>query len=141
MPAPERVRLVHRFRSDPATVFAALSEHESLGPAFGAKITRLRDGDTDRNGVGSARTLKVGPAPSFVETVTTFEAPTLIEYEITEGSPLTGHWGRQEFSPTGDGGTRLEYTIGFDSKIPGLAAIVAAVLSRLLRRGLPTLVD
>ncbi|NLV56336.1 MAG: SRPBCC family protein [Acidimicrobiales bacterium] len=141
MPATERVRIVHRFRSDPATVFAALGEHENLGAAFGAKITRLRDGDTHRNGVGSARTLKVGPLPGFVETVTTYEEPTLIEYEITEGSPLVGHWGRQEFSPTGDGGTRLEYTIGFDAKVPGLAAIVAAGLKRNIRRGLPSIVE
>lgn len=141
MPAAERVRVVHLFTSDPATVFAALSEHENLGAAFGARITRLRDGDTDRNGVGSARTLKVGPLPSFVETVTTFEPDRLIEYEITEGSPLQGHWGRQEFSPNAGGGTRLEYTIGFDAKVPGMAAVVAAGLRRSLAKGLPTIVD
>ena len=140
MGAPVRVHVTHTFTSDPATVFEALSEHENLGRIFGAKITRLRDGETSRNGVGSARELKIGPTPAFVETVTAAEPNSLIEYKITKGSPLKNHHGIQKLTPTPDGGTKLDYTIAFDSKIPGLAGPVAKSITKTITAGLPKLV-
>src|SRR5689334_15360352 len=125
MASPERVRVTHTFKSDPQTLFEKLAEPENLVPVCGAKITRVQDGTTSRNGAGSVRRLKIGPLPSFEETTTTAEPYSLIEYKITKGSPLKGHWGRQELKPTADGGTELTYTIGFDSKIPGMAGTVA----------------
>jgi hypothetical protein len=141
MPAPAtpRVHVTHTFRSAPADVFAALGEHENLGPLFGANITRLRDGATSRNGVGSARTLKIGPLPGFVETVTVSEPDERIEYEITQGSPLRNHRGVQVLTPTAEGGTHLDYTIYFDAPVPGAAAAVAKVLTQKISAGLPKL--
>jgi uncharacterized protein YndB with AHSA1/START domain len=141
MTAPERVRVTHVFKSDPQTVFEKLAEHENLGPVFGAKITRVSDGTTSRNGAGSVRRLKIGPLPAFEETTTKAEPYSLIEYRITKGGPLKGHWGRQELSPTADGGTQLLYTIGFDTKIPGTAGIVAKQLQAGIEKGLPHLTD
>ena len=141
MATPQRVHVTHEFKSDPQTVFDKLAEHENLGPVFGANITRVSDGTTSRNGAGSVRRLKLGPLPAFEETTTTAQPNTLIEYKITKGSPLKGHWGRQELTPTPSGGTRLEYTIGFDSAIPGLAALVGKVLASAITRGLPKLTD
>lgn len=141
MPTPERVRVTHTYKSDPQSVFEKLAEHENLGPVFGATITRVSDGTTSRNGAGSVRRLKIGPLPSFEETTTTAEPYSLIEYKITKGSPLKGHWGRQELSPTADRGTQLVYTIGFDTKIPGMAGIVAKQLQAGLAKGLPRLTD
>lgn len=135
-----RVHVTHTFRSPPANVFAALGEHEDLGPLFGASITRLRDGDTSRNGVGSVRSLRIGPAPAFEETVTVSEPDERIEYRITRGGPLRGHHGVQVLTPTEDGGTRLDYTIAFDAPVPGLAAVVAKVLTARITAGLPGLV-
>lgn len=142
MPAPVRVRVTHTFTSDPQTVFDALSEHENLGRVFApAKVSRLSDGPTSRNGAGSSRTVKVRPLLSLVETTTVSEPPTLIEYKITKGSgPVTGHHGIQRLTATGTGGTRLDYSIAFDSKIPGLAQLVALGLTQSLKRGLPKLV-
>ena len=139
MAAPQRVQVTHTFTSDPATVFDKLAEHENLGPVFGAKIKRINDGDTSRNGVGSTRSLKIGPLPAFQETTTVAEPHSLIEYKITQGSPLKGHWGKQQLSPTADGGTRLDYTIGFDAAVPGMAAVVAKVLTGAISKGLPKL--
>lgn len=139
MATPQRVHVTHTFRSDPATVFAKLAEHENLGPVFGAKITRVRDGDTSRNGVGSTRRLKIGPLPAFEETTTTAEPDTLIEYRISKGGPLRGHWGVQRLTPTADGGTSLDYTIGFDAPVPGMAAVVGKVLTQAITKGLPKL--
>jgi hypothetical protein len=139
MATPQRVHVVHTFTSDPATVFAKLSEHENLGPVFGAKIRRVRDGDTTRNGVGSTRSLKIGPLPAFQETTTVSEPDSLIEYKITQGSPLKGHWGRQILTPLPDGGTQLDYTIGFDVPVPGGAALVGAILTKAISKGIPNL--
>lgn len=136
MATPQRVHVVHTFTSDPATVFEKLSEHENLGPVFGAKIVRVNDGDTSRNGVGSTRSLKIGPLPAFHETTTVSEPHTLIEYKITKGSPLKGHWGRQVLTPSADGGTVLDYTIGFDMPVPGAAGVVGKVLTKNISKGL-----
>lgn len=136
MATPQRVHVVHTFTSDPATVFAKLAEHENLGPLFSAKITRVRDGDTSRNGPGSTRRLKIGPLPAFEETTTIAEPHTLIEYRITKGSPLKGHWGRQILTPTSDGGTQLDYTIGFDGPVPGSGHVIGAILQTAISRSI-----
>ena len=93
MTTPQRVHITHEFKSDPQTVFDKLAEHENLGPVFGANITRVSDGATSRNGIGSVRRLKIGPLPAFEETTTSAEPNTLIEYKITKGSPLRGPLG------------------------------------------------
>ena len=141
MTAPVRVRVVHQFASDPTTVFEALAEHENLSRVFfPCKVTRKSDGATERNGVGSARWMQIGPLPKFVETTTNVVRGELIEYEITEGIvPLFGHWGRQVLTPTADGGTELAYTIGFNS-LPGLAQVVGFALTDAIKRGMPKLV-
>jgi hypothetical protein len=139
MAAPQRVHVTHTFTSDPVTVFDKLSEHENLGPVFMAKIRRVKDGETSRNGVGSTRSLKIGPLPAFHETTTLSEPHSLIEYEITQGSPLTGHWGRQVLTPAADGGTTLDYTIGYDMAVPGAATVVGKILTGAISKGLPKL--
>ena len=117
-------------------VFAYLSEHEHLGPLFGAKITRVRDGeDGQRNGVGSVRRLKVGPLPPFEETVTEMVPNELIRYRITKGSPLRNHEGVMRFSPRGSG-SHLHYEISFGAVVPGLDRLIAAGLKRNISAGL-----
>ena len=139
--APIRVNVTHTYTSDPKTVFEALSEHENLGPVFGAKITRISDGDTVRNGVGSSRRLNIGPLPAIVETVVVSEPNTHIEYKITKGGfPLKDHYGVQRLTPTDNGGTKLDYTIAFNTVVPGLAGPVAKQLTATLSKGLPKLV-
>ena len=132
-----RVHVSHDFAKPPERVFAYMSEHENLGPLFGANVTRVRDGDTERNGVNSVRRLKVGPLPPFEETVHEFVPGERIVYRITKGGPLKNHVGVLEFSPTPGGGTHLEYNIRIASVIPGLAPIVASGLTRDISNGLP----
>lgn len=141
MSAPQRVHVTHTYRSDPATVFEALSAPENLSRVMGAKVTRVRDGDASPNGVGLVRRLKIGPLPAFEETVTAAEPYTLIEYKISKGSPMKGHWGVQRLTPTAEGGTELDYRIGFDAPAPGMAALVGRLISLQLNRGLGKLVD
>ena len=70
-----------------------------------------------------------------------WEPNTHIEYEITKGGfPLKNHYGVQRLTPTADGGTELDYTIAFDTVIPGMAPVVAKQLTAALSKGLPRLV-
>jgi hypothetical protein len=132
----QRVHVVQDFRQPPAELFAYLAEHENLEPLFGAKITRLRDGeDGTRNGVGSARALRIGPGPSFVETIVESIPDELIRYRITEGSPLRDHEGVMRIIPQGTG-SRLDYTVTFDGKLPGIGPLVQIMLRRGITAGL-----
>ncbi len=129
------VHVEHHFAKPPEQVFAYLAEHENLAEVFGAKITRLSDGEGARNGVGSVRRLQIGPLPAFEETITEFVAPERIVYRITKGSPLRGHVGVMTFAPSG-GGTDFVYDIRLASPIPGVAAIVHAGLTRSINASL-----
>jgi uncharacterized protein YndB with AHSA1/START domain len=121
----------------PERVFAQLAEHENLADVFGAKITRLKDGeDGHRNGVGSVRQLQIGPLPPFEETVTEFEPSSRIVYKITKGSPIRGHVGVMTFAPEGETATHFHYDIRLASPIPGLAALVKLSLTRSIKQGL-----
>jgi uncharacterized protein YndB with AHSA1/START domain len=132
------VHIEHDFAKPPERIFAHLAEHENLAELFGAKVTRLRDGEAgERNGVGSMRRLQIGPLPAFEETVTEFVVPERIVYRITKGSPLRGHVGEMTFAATPSGGTRFIYDIRIASPIPGVAPLVHASLTRSIERSLP----
>lgn len=135
----QRIIVDQDFELPPERVFAYMSEHENLGPMFGAEITRLRDGtDGTRNGVGSVRRLKVGPTPPFEETVEEVVPNELIRYRITKGSPLRDHEGVMRFTPNPDGGTHLHYEISFRGAVPGLGAVIAPGLRRNIAKGVKT---
>jgi uncharacterized protein YndB with AHSA1/START domain len=131
------VQVEHEFAKPPERIFAYLSEHENLAAVFGAKVTRLRDGERERNGVGSMRKLQIGPLPPFEETVTEFVVPERIVYKITKGSPLRGHLGVMTFAATPSGGTSFIYDIRIASPIPGIAPLVRAALTRSITQALP----
>ena len=133
-----RIEVTQDFALPVQRVYAFLSEHENLGPLFGARIERVRDGDVSRNGEGSVRRLKVGPLPAFEETVTRAVPDELGAYRITKGpTPLRDHRGEMRFSAT-PSGSRLVYVIEFGAVLPLLDKVIAAVLERNVRRGLAT---
>lgn len=124
------VHVEHDFPAPPSVVFAHLAEHENLADVFQAKVTRLRDGDSERNGVGSMRIVKIGPAPPVEETVTEFETDELIEYRVTNKGLLKDHVGIMKFSELPDGNTHLDYRIRLSSHVPGLAVVLKGLLTR-----------
>lgn len=131
-----RVLIERDFAKPPERVFAFMSEHENLGPLFGAKIKRLRDGESSRNGVGSQRELRIGPLPPIVETVTECEPDSVIRYRITNRTAVKGHRGEILLSPSGNG-THMRYEISFEGAVvPGLEKVVAKGLERNVRKGL-----
>lgn len=131
-----RIEITKDFPCPVEKLFAYLGEHENLGVIFApASIRRISNGQGARNGVGSAREMRILVGPSFVETVTAYKENELIEYRITRGSPLKDHLGVMRFRST-PGGCRLHYTIEFAGKLPLVARLVKPVLEQGIRRGL-----
>lgn len=142
MTATHRVHVTQNYTSEPAVVFAKISEHENLANLLPASVKRVRDGDSGRNGVGSVRSLRVfGFGPAFEETITAVTAPERIEYRITKGSPLRNHSGVITITATESGGSVLEWVIEFSAPIPGLAAGMQKVLTASISNGLPKLAE
>ena len=117
-------------------IFAFLAEHENLSAIFPTRVERVRDGETERNGVGSCRRLSFYGLLPFEETVTEAVPNERIVYRITKGSPMRDHEGVMAFTAKPDGGSHLDYRIRFGAPIPGLAALVAAATDRSITAGL-----
>jgi uncharacterized protein YndB with AHSA1/START domain len=132
----QHVHVTHDFRAPVERVFAYLAEHENLEALFGTRIERVRDGETERNGVGSCRRLSFNGLLPFEETVTEMVPNERIVYRITKGTPMRDHEGVMAFSSTGSGGTHVDYRIQLGSPVPGLAAIVVRVLRGRIAAGL-----
>lgn len=136
LPAVHRVHVIQDFPQPVEEVYAYLSEQENLEPLFRAKIRRLSDGsDGTRNGAGASRELRLGPLPGFVETNIEVVPNELIRYRITKGGLLNNHEGVMRFSRHGEG-SRLDYTIDFDAKIPGTGGLIKGPLTRSISKGL-----
>ena len=135
----QKININMEFKRPVSELFSLLSDHEKMGPILGANVKRTRDGKDSLNGLDSVRTLNIGPLPSFDETVTAFEKDKLVEYKITRGSPLKNHKGAMHFYPSSSGGSKLHYTIEFESKIPLLGPIIRAGLENSICRGLKKL--
>lgn len=132
----QRIEIVQEFALPVEKLFSYLSEHENLAAIFApAKVTRVRNGDSSRNGVGSVRSLRILVGPPFEETVTAFKENELIEYRITKGGPLKNHHGVMKFYPF-NGGSRLHYTIVFEGKLPVIASLIKPPLESSIRKGL-----
>ena len=131
----QRIEITQDFALPVERVYSYLAEHENLGPVVGAQVERVRDGDTSRNGVGSVRRLKVGPLPWFEETNTQVVPNELIEYRITRGSVLKDHRGEMRFSSHGTG-SRLDYVIEFDAKVPLTGPLLKKAIEGNVRKGL-----
>lgn len=131
------VHVEHTFTQPVERVFAFLAEHENLGSIFSPlRVERANDGQTERNGVGSARRLSFFGLMPFIETVTAVVPNERIVYTITKGGPMKNHEGVMAFSSTSGGGSHLDYRIRFGSAVPGLAAVVARAVKRSIVAGL-----
>ena len=130
------VHVTHDFGAPVERVYAYLAEHENLSALFGIRVERVRDGATERNGVGSCRRLSFFGLLPFEETVTEVVPNERIVYRITRGSPMRGHEGVMAFTPTGSGGTHLDYRIKLGSAVPGLAFVISRVLTGRIASGL-----
>ena len=132
--AHHTVEVTHASARSVQELFADLADHERLSHVFGVPVRRIRDGEGEPNGVGSVRRMGGWPV-RIEETVTAIEPQRSIEYRITRGAgPVRNHRGRMEFASVGTG-SRLVWTIDFDS-LPIVGGALQKFLSRALERGL-----
>jgi uncharacterized protein YndB with AHSA1/START domain len=139
--AQQTVRFEQFFAAPRERVFAYFGDHEKFGRLWPGSTRRIRDSadGLNPNGLASVREIRTGGSV-FEETITAFEPPESIEYRITKGSPLKNHVGRLSFIEV-EGGTRLDYTIEFDPKIPFTGGLIASVLCAAFRRGVQRAVE
>lgn len=131
----QTIHVVQAFNAPVSEIFSTISDHEKFGKILGAEVTRVKDGEGALNGLGSVRELKIGPLPSFQETITGFVDNQFIEYKITQGSPIKNHIGKIRFSEA-QGLTTVDYTIKLESKIPFTSALIKTALGSGIRKGL-----
>lgn len=120
-------------------VWAVLAHHEGMaswGP--GMKVSLDKEGVAERDGVGAVRRIKApGPAPAIVEEITRFEVDRVLGYQALGGVPFRNYGGEVVLSPAG-GGTRIEWTLTADQRLPvaeklALKAVVTTLLRLLVR--------
>jgi len=132
----QTVEIVQEFSRSPAEVFEELADHNRLSRVFGIPVVRIRDGNTETNGVGSVRRIGVAPL-AIEETVVAAVAAKSIDYKITRGGwPLKNHHGRLSFKALPAGRSQLTWRIEFDGALPGSAFLVKQVLGLAISRGL-----
>lgn len=139
--AQQTVRFEQFFAAPRHRVFAYFADHETFGRLWPGRTRRVRAGDdaAQPNGTGSVREVRAA-GTAFEETITAFEPPERIEYRVTRGGPVKNHLGRLTFADA-DGGTKLEYVIEFDPRIPFTGGLIASILCTAFSRGVQRAVE
>ena len=133
--AQQSISMHFKFNKPLTTVFQDLSDHERFGQLCGINMKRVKDGSDAVNGLGSVRTISIGPLPPFEETITSFKENSFIEYKITKGSPIKNHVGTLVFRESGEG-CELDYVIKLESKIPFTTGIIKSALKKGISKGI-----
>ncbi len=134
------VRLACRINAEPTRVYDFFCDHESFGRIWPGTIKRIKDSDEpgNPNGLGSVRSIQLGPIV-FEETHITCQRPQRIQYTVTRGGPIKNHLGTIDFIAEDDG-TRIDYTISFDPRIPLTGCLIARSLKRDWERGIQPII-
>lgn len=127
------IQINQDFPAPASTVFATLGDHEKLGKIIGVKISRIKNGIGNVNGKGSVRKLHL--LPPIEETVTAHTENELIEYTVSNWTPIKNHYGTLKFSEN-NGVTHLDYKIVFESRIPLIGGVIKKALGTGLIKGM-----
>ena len=136
----QQINVSKEFDVSVERLFAHLAEHENLQRLFTpARVRRLTSGSETRNGVGSSRSIRPGPLPAFVETVTAYRENESIEYRITRGSPLRNHKGEIMFEKLGPARSRVTFRIAFEGRFIGAGPVFRHIIGTGVTKGLDEL--
>ena len=131
--AEQVISVSHEFDVPREAVFAVIADPYKLAAVNSFRVERIKDiTDDDINGVGSVRRLKMGFFRSIDEVITVFDAPELIEYRVLKGVPVKNHVGRMKFVDIGNGRSRVDFLIQFDSAFPGLGSVLRMGLQKTI---------
>ncbi len=120
-------------------VFNRVGDHEGLSAWTGlGQFKLIQLGEVDAGGRGAVRSVST-PLGEIHEQITEWEPDRGYRYRIIQGSPFVGYWGQVELTAEGDG-TRVDWTVRFRSKVPGLGGVLSHVVRSKLEHALTNLV-
>ena len=116
-------------------VWEVLSDYEGMSSwAPGLKITVVKPGSPQPNGVGAQRRIQAVPGMApLVEEIIAFEPDHRLSYRGVSGIPFRNYIGDVALRPSGSG-TEISYTVSADNRLPGVAAVLAHGLLFGLKR-------
>ena len=116
-------------------VFEVLADHERYDRFRGITHARLvREGETERNGVGALRELAAGPI-RFSEEITAFERPVRLDYLIREVNLPFEHDGGSIRFEAVDDGTCVLWTSTFTTRVPVVGGPLGGLTAAAFKRG------
>jgi uncharacterized protein YndB with AHSA1/START domain len=116
-------------------VFAVLSDHERMPEWFPAReVVRRRPGSPHPDGVGAVRVVR-GSGLAVEETITAYSPGAHLAWTLVAGAPLRSACGDVRLVEEG-AGTRVRWSVEFESRLPGTGWIARRVLLRTLARAL-----
>lgn len=117
--------------------FRMLSDHANYHLYPGIKAaTLLKSGDTERNGVGAVREVKLSGS-TLQERIVGFEHNKLLEYRIIHAKPLgiDHRLGRMTFSAAEGNKTRVHWVSEFAVKVPLFGQMIDNYVGKNMTKG------
>jgi uncharacterized protein YndB with AHSA1/START domain len=117
-------------------VFDIISDHARYKDFPGIRDSKLvREGRTERNGVGAVREIDAGKA-WFQEEVTAYDRPRRLDYLIVKSRPPLEHKGGSVRLEPSAGGCTVTWTTTVGVKIPLIGGLIDRLMLPQLERGL-----
>lgn len=115
------VQIEETVDADREALFAALTDHEGYGRFPGVQsCTLVREGDSERNGLGAVRRVHLGGPAVLDEEIVVFETPALYEYRVIRARPfpVKHELGRVELEALAERRTKVLWTSTFEIAVP-----------------------
>ena len=136
------IQVKKEFPASVAQVFDLLSKHATYNIAFAPlQVERIKDSaDAERpDGVGSVRSIGIGPVKPLKEQITLLEENQRIEYKIVKNPLIKHHLGIIEFEEKEADKTLVTYTIELQTRVPLTSKLILAQLKTGIKLGLAKL--
>lgn len=117
-------------------VFDLIADHANYKDFPGIRASKLvREGQTERNGLGAVREIDAGKA-WFQEEITAYERPRRLDYLIVKSRPPLEHKGGSVRLEPSAGGCTVTWTTTVGVKLPLIGPLLDRLLAPQLERGL-----
>jgi uncharacterized protein YndB with AHSA1/START domain len=118
---------VHDIPADPSVVWQVVADHPGMSRWTPVRRVEMEAGGRpEPHGVGAVRALHL-VGPPIREEVTAFEPDRRLAYRMLSGVPVRDYTGEIVLEPSGTG-TRMDWTIRFTPRIPGVQYVTAAFI-------------
>ncbi|WP_040834808.1 SRPBCC family protein [Nocardia brevicatena] len=112
------------------TLYRLFADRESINPYIPVQVKLVKEGLTEREGVGAQHQIGIGPV-GVTEEITNLVPGERMEYKIVKGAPVKRHVGIITFADA-EGGTRVSYTMESEPKLPIPAKVMEIGLRGLI---------